>query len=84
VDCHALLKEIFLTWDRAHISYVSCIGTGFFTLVPPSIWSLEAKDIKQRWQEYTEEIFLKDLIDLDNHHSVITHLEPDILEYKVK
>ena len=56
----------------------------FFTLVPPSIWSLEAKYIKNRWQEYTEEIFLKDLIDLDNHHSVITHLEPDILECKVK
>ena len=43
----------------------------------------EAKDIK-RWQEYTEELYKKDLHDPDNHNSVITHLEPDILEYEVK
>ena len=43
----------------------------------------EAKDIK-KWQEYTEELYKKDLHDLDNHDGVITHLEPDILEYKVK
>ena len=43
----------------------------------------EAKDIK-RWQEYTEELHKKDLHDPDNHHGVITHLEPDILEFKVK
>ena len=42
------------------------------------------KYIKKRWQEYTEEIFFKDLNDLDNHHSVITYLEPDILECEVK
>ena len=44
----------------------------------------EAEEIKQRWQEYTEEIYKKGLNDLDNHNSVVTHLEPGILEYKVK
>ena len=44
----------------------------------------EAEDIKKRWQEYTEELYKKDLHDQDNHDGVITHLEPDILEYKVK
>ena len=44
----------------------------------------EAKDIKKRWQEYTEELYKKDLRDPDNHNGVITHLEPDILECKVK
>ena len=44
----------------------------------------EAKDIKKRWQEYTEELYKKDLHDQDNHHGVISHLEPDILEWKVK
>ena len=44
----------------------------------------EAEDIKKRWQKYTEEIYEKDLHDPDNHGSVITHLEPDILECKVK
>ena len=39
----------------------------------------KAKDIKKRWQEYTEELYKKDLNDLDNHNGVITHLEPDIL-----
>ena len=44
----------------------------------------EAKDIKKRWQEYTEELCKKDLHDPDNHNGVITHLEPDILECEVK
>ena len=43
----------------------------------------EAKDIKKRWQEYTEELYKKDLHDPDNHNDVITHLEPDILECEV-
>ena len=43
----------------------------------------ETEDIKKRWQEYTEELYKKDLHDPDNHDSVITHLEPDILEYEV-
>ena len=44
----------------------------------------EAEDIKKRWQEYIEELYKEDLNDPDNHHGVITHLEPDILECKVK
>ena len=44
----------------------------------------EAEDIKKRWQEYTEELYRKVLYDPDNHNGVITHLEPDILECKVK
>ena len=44
----------------------------------------EAEDMKKRWQEYTEELYKKDLHDPDNHHGMIVHLEPDILEYKVK
>ena len=44
----------------------------------------EAEDIKQRWQEYTEELYKKELHDQDNHDSVITDLEPDILECEVK
>ena len=44
----------------------------------------EAEDIKKRWQEYTEELYKKDLHDQDNHDGVITHLEPDILESEVK
>ena len=44
----------------------------------------EAEDIKKRWQEYTEELYKKDLHSLDNHDGVIIHLEPDILECEVK
>ena len=44
----------------------------------------EAEDIKKRWQEYTEELYKKDLHDPDNHDGVITQLEPDILECEVK
>ena len=44
----------------------------------------EAEDIKKRWQEYTEELYKKDLHDPVNHDSAITHLEPDILEWEVK
>ena len=44
----------------------------------------EAEDIKKMWQEYTEELYKKYLHDPDNHDGVITHLEPDILECKVK
>ena len=45
---------------------------------------IEAEDIEKRWQEYTEELYKKDLHDPDNHDGVITQLEPDILECKVK
>ena len=44
----------------------------------------EAEDIKKRWQEYTGQLYKKDLQDPDNHNGVITHLEPDILECEVK
>ena len=44
----------------------------------------EAEDIKKRWQEYTEELYKTDVNDPDNHDGVITHLEPDILEWEVK
>ena len=44
----------------------------------------EAEEIKKRWQEYTEELYKKDIHNPDNHDGVITHLEPDILECKVK
>ena len=49
-----------------------------------SIDLTEAEDIKKRWEEYTEELYKKDLHDQDNHNGVITHLEPDILECEVK
>ena len=48
------------------------------------IGQTEAKDIKKRWQEYTEELYKKDLNDPDDHNGVITHLEPDILECEIK
>ena len=44
----------------------------------------DAEDIKKRWQEYTEELYKKNLHNQDNHNGVITHLEPDILECEVK
>ena len=44
---------------------------------------IEAEDIKKRWQEYTEELYKKDLHDPDNHDGVITHLEPDIVKCEV-
>ena len=45
---------------------------------------IEAEEIKKRWQEYIEELYKKDLDDLDNHNGVVTHLQPDILECEVK
>ena len=45
---------------------------------------IEAEDIKKRWQEYTEELYKKDLHNIDNHDGEFTHLEPDILESEVK
>ena len=44
----------------------------------------EAEDIKKRWKEHTEELYKKDRHDSDNHDGVVTHLEPDILECKIK
>ena len=45
---------------------------------------MQAEDIEKRWQEYTEELYKKDLHDPDNHDGVITHLQPDVLECEVK
>ena len=44
----------------------------------------ETEDIKKRWQEFTGELYKKDLHDRDNHNGMITHLEPDILEFEIK
>ena len=65
----------------SHVGYYRILSK-----VPCAIqWVLtEAKDIKNRWQEYTEELYKKDLHDQDNHNGVTTHLEPDILEFEVK
>ena len=58
---------------------------GIFHAKMGSIMDLtEAEDIKKTWQEYTEELYEKELHDQDNHNGVITHLEPDILECEVK
>ena len=55
------------------------------TIKNPNVMDLtETEDIKKRWQEYTEELYKKDLNNPDNHDGMITHLEPDILECKVK
>ena len=48
------------------------------------VWTYETEDVKKRWQEYTEEIYKKDLHDQDNHGGVISHLEPDIPEWEIK
>ena len=48
------------------------------------VWTEQKQKIKKRWQEYTEELYKKDIHDPDNHNGVITHLEPDILESEVK
>ena len=73
----ALFKKIRDTKEMFHAKMGSIKdrdGTGL----------TEAEDIKKRWQEYTEELYKKYLHDPDNHDGVITHLEPDILEYEVK
>ena len=64
-------------------------GLDLIDRVPYELWMeimdlTEAEDIKKRWQEYTEELYKKELHDPDNHDGVITHLEPDILECEVK
>ena len=44
----------------------------------------EPEEVKKRWQEYTEELYKKDLLDQDNHEGMVTNLKPDILEYEVR
>ena len=70
-----LLLSVVLNLFRKHLQSVYLYETEGIT---------EAEDIKKRWQEYTEELYGKDLNDSDNHDGVITHLELDILECEVK
>ena len=72
-----LLKKIRGTKGTFHAKMGSIKGRNGMDLT-------EAKDIKKTWQEYTEELYKKDLQDPDNHDGVITHLEPDILERELK
>ena len=77
-------------WERLEISSRKLDTNGTFhakmgTIKDRNDMDLtEAEDIKKRWQEYTEELYKKDLHDPDNYDGVITHLEPDILECEVK
>ena len=78
-------------WERLEISSTNLRDTkGTFHAKTGSIKDrngkdlTEAEDIKKRWQEYTEELYKKDLYDPDNHDGFLTHLEPDILECEVK
>ena len=72
-----LFKKIRDTKGTFHAKMGSIKGRNGMDLI-------EAEDIKKRWQEYTEELYRKDLHDQDNHNDVITDLEPDILECEVK
>ena len=70
-----LLKKIRDTKGTFHAKMVSIKDRNGMDL---------AEDIKKRWQEYTEELYKKDLLNQDNHDGVITHLKPDILECEVR
>ena len=72
-----LFKNIRDTKGTFHAKTGSTKGRDYMDLT-------EAEDIKKKWQEYTEELYKKELHDPDNHDGVITHLKPDILECKVK
>ena len=72
-----LFKKIRDTKGTFHVKMGTTKDTNGMNLT-------EAEDIRKRWQKYTEELYKKDLHDPDNHHGVITHLEPDILECEVK
>ena len=73
-------------WERLEISSKKLDTKGTFHAKMGSIKDrnvmdlTEAEDIKKRWQEYTEELYKKDLNGLDNHNGVVTHLKPDIFE----
>ena len=72
-----LFKKIRDTKGTFHANMGTIKDRNFMNLT-------EAEDIKKRWQQYTEELYEKDLQDPDNHTGLITHLEPDILECKIK
>ena len=84
------MKRKTIEWERLAISSGKLDTKGTFHAETDTIKDrngidlTEADDIKKRWQEYTEELYKKDLNDPDNHHGVTTHLEPYILECKVK
>ena len=82
-------KRKTIEWERLEISSRKLDTKGTFHAKMGSIKDrngldlTEAEDIKKRWQEYTEELYKKDLHDPDNHNGVITRLEPDIVECEV-
>ena len=93
------LEPVCFSRSSSNCCFLTCIQisqeAGQVVCIPISLrifhsllWSTQSKalaeDIKKRWQEYTEELYKKDLHDLDNHNGGITHLEPDILECEVK
>ena len=77
-----------IEWERLEITSIKSeeqlVHPEMGTKDRNGIDQTEAEDIKKRWQEYTEELYKKDLHDPDNHDGVITYLEPDILECEVK
>ena len=73
-----VMKIMAISFKRSHSRTVTPSAPN------PAADLTEAEDIKKRWQEYTEELYKKDLHDPDNHDGVITHVEPDILECEVK
>ena len=87
-EVYAFLKFTCFFCDPTDVGNLIS-GSSAFSKSSFYVWKLgmgltEAEDIKKRWQEYTEELYKKDLHDQGNHDGVITHLEPDILECEVK
>ena len=82
-SCNHIVSRFF-RWAYFTQEYAFKIPPVFSWFESKSLLGTEQKDIKKRWQEYTEELYKKDLHDPDNHNGVITHLEPDILECEVK
>ena len=88
--------ELFLHWSPVAYWAPTDLGSSSFSILSFCLFILcmrfswngrdltEAEDIKKRWQEYTEDLYKKDLHNPDNHNGMITHLEPDILECEVK
>ena len=90
-SCSSKAQPLLLTLDEGYLltATVPDLHRGIAPLGPPVLVQpllhlTEAEDIKKRWQEYTEELYKKDLHDPDNHDDVITNLEPDILDCEVK
>ena len=89
MDCSTpgfFVHHQLLEFTQTHVHQViDAIQPSHPLLSPSPAFNLaEAEDIKKRWREYTKELYKKDLHNPDNHHGIITHLEPDILEGKVK